>query len=56
MSEDITYGLKKTIKAPMDEAEVRVREALKGEGFGVLTEIDVQSTMKAKLDVDFRPY
>ena len=56
MSKDITYGLKKTINAPMDEAEALVREALKGEGFGVLTEIDVQATMKAKLDVDFRPY
>jgi uncharacterized protein (DUF302 family) len=50
------YGLKKTLAIPFEEADVRVREELKREGFGVLTEIDVKSTMKAKLDKDFRPY
>ena len=53
---DITYGLKKSLQASMEDTEGRVRAALKGEGFGVLTEIDVKATMKAKLDVDFRPY
>jgi len=39
-----------------DEAVERCRESLAGEGFGVLTEIDVQATLKKKLDVDRDPY
>jgi uncharacterized protein (DUF302 family) len=39
-----------------DEARERAIAALKEQGFGVLTEIDVRETMKQKLDVDFRPY
>lgn len=39
-----------------DEVIEKVTEALKQEGFGVLTEIDVQATLKKKLDEDFRPY
>jgi len=56
MSNDLAYGFKKTLAATVDQADARVREELKKEGFGVLTEIDVKSTLKQKLDVDFRPY
>lgn len=50
------YGLKKTLPLPIDDADSRVREALKEEGFGVLTEIDVRATFKEKIDAEFRPY
>jgi uncharacterized protein (DUF302 family) len=50
------YGMTRTLDIPFPEADRRVRDALKEEGFGVLTEIDVRETLKAKLDVDFRPY
>jgi uncharacterized protein (DUF302 family) len=40
----------------VDTAELRIREALAGQGFGVLTEIDVAATLKAKLDVDVPAY
>jgi len=50
------FGIRKTLRATYDEALIRVPEALKTEGFGVLTEIDVQSTLKQKLGVDFRRY
>ncbi len=50
------YGFNITMKTSMQEAEARVREALMTEGFGVLTEIDVQKTMKAKLGLDRSGY
>ena len=50
------YSFNVTIDATMDEAEVKVRDALAAEGFGVLTEIDVQKVMKAKLDIDRTGY
>ncbi len=50
------YYFTKTIEMPFDQATEHVTEALKQEGFGVLTEIDVKATLKKKLDVDFRPY
>ncbi|GMU63556.1 MAG: DUF302 domain-containing protein [Myxococcales bacterium] len=49
-------GLKKNLPYGYDEAMQRVPEALKAEGFGVLTTIDVKDTLKAKLGVDFRRY
>jgi uncharacterized protein (DUF302 family) len=48
--------MQKTLDLGFDEALARVPEALKAEGFGVLTGIDVQATLKKKLDVDFRRY
>ncbi len=50
------YGLSKELDMPFDDALERVKDALKTEGFGVLTEIDVQDTLKQKLQVDFRKY
>jgi uncharacterized protein (DUF302 family) len=50
------YGFGATVDLPYDQAVERTREALAGEGFGVLTEIDVRATLKKKLDADFRPY
>ena len=52
----MSYHFSKTINASFDDAVARVTEALKKEGFGILTEIDVKETLKKKLDVDFRRY
>jgi len=49
-------GLTVRLNKNFDEALTQVTAALKVEGFGVLTEIDVKETLKKKLDVDFRPY
>ena len=51
-----SVGMHRTVLAPFDETVEKVTEALKSEGFGVLTEIDVRDTLKKKLDVDFRRY
>ncbi|MES9992171.1 MAG: DUF302 domain-containing protein [Candidatus Thiodiazotropha sp.] len=50
------YSFTTRVEGDVKRVEARVVEALKGEGFGVLTEIDVQATMKAKLGIDKRPY
>ena len=50
------YGLKVAVDLPYDVALERAMNALKSQGFGVLTTIDVQQTLKAKLDRDFRKY
>ena len=52
-----SYGITKNIgNIDFEDALAKVAEALKGEGFGVLTEIDVKATLKQKLDVEFRKY
>ena len=50
------YGMSVTLEAGFDDSVARTREALAEQGFGVLTEIDVAATMKAKLDIDMTPY
>jgi len=49
-------SLRRVLQSSFDETLARIPEALKSEGFGILTEIDVKETMKKKLDVDFRRY
>lgn len=51
----MTYALSTTVEQPYDDVVARVRAALTDQGFGVLTEIDLQATMKAKLDADIAP-
>lgn len=50
------YYFSKTINDSFDKAIQKVTEALKVEGFGILTEIDIKATLKKKLDVDFYNY
>lgn len=50
------YYFNTTIKGDFNESIEKVTEALKAEGFGVLTEIDIKATLKKKLDVDFNNY
>jgi uncharacterized protein (DUF302 family) len=50
------YGFSKNVQTSYEDTIPRVKEALQEEGFGVLTEIDVKSTLRKKLDVEFRKY
>lgn len=50
------YHFSKTVDYDFDEAVQKVTEALKEEGFGVLTDIDIKETFRKKLDVDFKKY
>ncbi|MBA7476844.1 hypothetical protein ES707_12240 [subsurface metagenome] len=52
----MSYYFGKTVETSFEETLERVASALQEEGFGVLTEIDVQETLKKKLNVDFRKY
>jgi uncharacterized protein (DUF302 family) len=52
----MSYYMSRTIESDFDEAVAKVVDALKREGFGVLTEIDVAGTLKQKLGIEFRPY
>ena len=50
------YHISKSVTGTFEDVVLKVREELKKEGFGVLTEIDIKNTFKSKLDVDFRKY
>ena len=52
----MSYYFSKTLPVGFDEAVRRTTEVLKQEGFGIITEIDVKQTLKAKIGVDFRNY
>jgi uncharacterized protein (DUF302 family) len=52
----MSYYFSKILSASFDEAVGRTVESLKKEGFGVLTDIDVQATLKNRLNIDFPPY
>jgi uncharacterized protein (DUF302 family) len=52
----MAYYFSTIVEGPLDDVLSRVREALKAEGFGVISEIDVQKTLREKIGVEFRPY
>jgi len=55
-SKKMSYYTNKTLEGTFDQVVEKVTNALKEEGFGVLSDIDVSATLKKKLDVDFRKY
>ena len=54
--EIMKYHISKTVTGTFEDVVSKVKDELKKEGFGVLTEIDIKNTLKNKLDVDFRKY
>ncbi len=54
--QQLAYGLRVTTDLSYDAAIARMKDALKQQGFGILTEIDVKRTLKEKKDIDFRRY
>ncbi|WAT17624.1 DUF302 domain-containing protein [Aurantiacibacter sp. MUD11] len=52
----MAYYISTRVDGAMEDAIARTEEALKAEGFGVLTRIDIADTLKKKIDADFRPY
>ncbi len=56
IGQKVAYGFGTKVSWPYAEAVERTKAALKEQGFGVLTEIDVKKTLKEKLNEDFRPY
>lgn len=55
-SEPMSFQMRKELRSSYEEVVAKLPEALKAEGFGVLTEIDIKDTLKKKLGVDFRRY
>jgi uncharacterized protein (DUF302 family) len=53
---ETSLGFSKIVDLQFDQALQKVKDELKKEGFGILTEVDVKATMKKKLDIDYRPY
>ena len=50
------YGIRRTVALPWEKALARIRETLKDQGFGILTEIDLKEKLKEKIGVDIKPY
>ena len=56
MTENRQYGIRRVVALPYEEAVEKTKEALKQQGFGVLSEIDMKAKLKEKLDVDYKRY